>query len=158
MHPAARLGGRSMHTPRRCETCASVNCSQRIPRVASVRPRRPQVSSSTIPPRHQGTVAAGSVVASWLLDLTAVSPMEDPTQRYRSSRAGVSLGEGRWTTKAESGEDVPHASSHHGVLRGFQLSRVSRFCQQIAVCHAVPVRRTLGEVSRAAGSGMRSSQ
>jgi 6-phosphogluconate dehydrogenase len=48
----------------------------------------------------------GSVVASWLLDLTAASLIEDQDLTKFSGRVSDS-GEGRWTIKAAIDEDVP---------------------------------------------------
>lgn len=48
----------------------------------------------------------GSVIASWLLDLTAASLFEDPTLSKFSGRVSDS-GEGRWTIKAAIDEAVP---------------------------------------------------
>ncbi len=48
----------------------------------------------------------GSVVASWLLDLTAASLVESPTLDNYSGRVSDS-GEGRWTTIAAIDEGVP---------------------------------------------------
>ena len=48
----------------------------------------------------------GSVVASWLLDLTATSLVESPTLDNFSGRVSDS-GEGRWTTIAAIDEGVP---------------------------------------------------
>ncbi len=48
----------------------------------------------------------GSVVASWLLDLTAASLIEDQDLAKFSGRVSDS-GEGRWTIKAAIDEDVP---------------------------------------------------
>ena len=48
----------------------------------------------------------GSVVASWLLDLTAASLVEDQNLSKFSGRVSDS-GEGRWTIKAAIDEDVP---------------------------------------------------
>jgi 6-phosphogluconate dehydrogenase len=48
----------------------------------------------------------GSVVASWLLDLTAAALSEDPTLSQFSGRVSDS-GEGRWTIKAAIDEAVP---------------------------------------------------
>ena len=50
----------------------------------------------------------GSVVASWLLDLTAISLLEQPTLERYSGRVSDS-GEGRWTIIAgiESGAPCP---------------------------------------------------
>ncbi len=54
----------------------------------------------------------GSVIASWLLDLTAISLMDDPTLSKFAGRVSDS-GEGRWTIKAaiEEGAPVPVLSS-----------------------------------------------
>jgi 6-phosphogluconate dehydrogenase len=48
----------------------------------------------------------GSVIASWLLDLTATSLVEDQDLSKFSGRISDS-GEGRWTIKAAIDEDVP---------------------------------------------------
>jgi 6-phosphogluconate dehydrogenase len=48
----------------------------------------------------------GSVVASWLLDLTAAALVKDPTLAEFSGRVSDS-GEGRWTIKAAIDEAVP---------------------------------------------------
>ena len=48
----------------------------------------------------------GSVVASWLLDLTAAALHEDPTLHEFAGRVSDS-GEGRWTIKAAIDEAVP---------------------------------------------------
>ncbi|MBX3731091.1 MAG: decarboxylating 6-phosphogluconate dehydrogenase [Verrucomicrobiae bacterium] len=48
----------------------------------------------------------GSVIASWLLDLTAASLVEDPELRQFAGRVSDS-GEGRWTIKAAIDEAVP---------------------------------------------------
>jgi 6-phosphogluconate dehydrogenase len=48
----------------------------------------------------------GSVVASWLLDLTAAAMAEDPTLDAYSGRVSDS-GEGRWTLLAAVDEGVP---------------------------------------------------
>jgi 6-phosphogluconate dehydrogenase len=48
----------------------------------------------------------GSVIASWLLDLTATSLLEDPALSKFSGRVSDS-GEGRWTIKAAIDESVP---------------------------------------------------
>jgi len=48
----------------------------------------------------------GSVIASWLLDLTAVSLVEDPALSKFAGRVSDS-GEGRWTIKAAIDEGVP---------------------------------------------------
>jgi 6-phosphogluconate dehydrogenase len=48
----------------------------------------------------------GSVIASWLLDLTAASLVQDPTLSQFTGRVSDS-GEGRWTIKAAIDEAVP---------------------------------------------------
>jgi 6-phosphogluconate dehydrogenase len=48
----------------------------------------------------------GSVIASWLLDLTAISLVKDPELASFSGRVSDS-GEGRWTIKAAIDEAVP---------------------------------------------------
>jgi 6-phosphogluconate dehydrogenase len=48
----------------------------------------------------------GSVIASWLLDLTAVALIEDPSLSKFAGRVSDS-GEGRWTIKAAIDEGVP---------------------------------------------------
>jgi 6-phosphogluconate dehydrogenase len=48
----------------------------------------------------------GSVIASWLLDLTAISLLQDPTLAKFAGRVSDS-GEGRWTIKAAIDEAVP---------------------------------------------------
>ena len=48
----------------------------------------------------------GSVIASWLLDLTAAALVDDPALRDFSGRVSDS-GEGRWTIKAAIDEAVP---------------------------------------------------
>lgn len=48
----------------------------------------------------------GSVIASWLLDLTAAALLEDPSLARFSGRVSDS-GEGRWTIKAAIDEAVP---------------------------------------------------
>jgi 6-phosphogluconate dehydrogenase len=48
----------------------------------------------------------GSVIASWLLDLTAISLVKDPTLSQFAGRVSDS-GEGRWTIQAAIDESVP---------------------------------------------------
>lgn len=48
----------------------------------------------------------GSVISSWLLDLTAASLAEDPDLKQFAGRVSDS-GEGRWTSKAAIDEGVP---------------------------------------------------
>jgi 6-phosphogluconate dehydrogenase len=48
----------------------------------------------------------GSVIASWLLDLTATALFQDPALSQFAGRVSDS-GEGRWTIKAAIDEEVP---------------------------------------------------
>jgi 6-phosphogluconate dehydrogenase len=48
----------------------------------------------------------GSVIASWLLDLTAIALVKDPALSAFAGRVSDS-GEGRWTIKAAIDEAVP---------------------------------------------------
>ena len=48
----------------------------------------------------------GSVIASWLLDLTAAALVKDPALSEFAGRVSDS-GEGRWTIKAAIDEGVP---------------------------------------------------
>ena len=48
----------------------------------------------------------GSVIASWLLDLTAISLADDPALASFAGRVSDS-GEGRWTVQAAVDEGVP---------------------------------------------------
>jgi 6-phosphogluconate dehydrogenase len=48
----------------------------------------------------------GSVIASWLLDLTASALVKDPELKEFAGRVSDS-GEGRWTIKAAIDEGVP---------------------------------------------------
>jgi 6-phosphogluconate dehydrogenase len=48
----------------------------------------------------------GSVIGSWLLDLTAISLLQNPTLSDFAGRVSDS-GEGRWTIKAAIDEGVP---------------------------------------------------
>ena len=48
----------------------------------------------------------GSVIASWLLDLTAIALLEDPSLAKFGGRVSDS-GEGRWTVMARSTRRFP---------------------------------------------------
>ena len=74
------------------------------------RPRRcatPSITSTISTCRDIAEVwRRGSVIASWLLDLTASALLEDPTLTNFAGRVSDS-GEGRWTIKAAIDEGVP---------------------------------------------------
>jgi 6-phosphogluconate dehydrogenase len=88
-------------------------------RFANVGKRERKIDAETTPlrdPEHYqyeldlGNIAEvwrrGSVIASWLLDLTATALIEDPTLSKFAGRVSDS-GEGRWTIKAAIDEAVP---------------------------------------------------
>ena len=83
----------------------------------------------------------GSVVASWLLDLTADCLLEQPDLAKFSGRVSDS-GEGRWTIMAAIDESVPVPVSEHGALSSVFLARGRRLRGQAPLRHALPVRRT----------------
>jgi 6-phosphogluconate dehydrogenase len=90
-----------------------------ILRAASVGKRQHEVDAETTPLRHPeryqyefslADIAElwrrGSVVSSWLLDLTASAFLQDTTLERFAGRVSDS-GEGRWTVKASVDEGVP---------------------------------------------------
>jgi len=90
-----------------------------ILRQANVGKQHAAVDAETTPLRHPehyqyelhlGDIAEvwrrGSVVASWLLDLTAAALVEDPALSKFAGRVSDS-GEGRWTIRAAIDEGVP---------------------------------------------------
>ena len=90
-----------------------------ILRAANVGKQTHAVDAETTPLRHPehyrydldlGDIAEvwrrGSVIASWLLDLTAAALIEDPALAKFAGRVSDS-GEGRWTIKAGIDEGVP---------------------------------------------------
>jgi 6-phosphogluconate dehydrogenase len=69
--------------------------------------RRPELYQFDIDVRDVAEVwRRGSVIASWLLDLTAVALLQDPVLSDFEGRVSDS-GEGRWTIKAAIDEAVP---------------------------------------------------
>jgi len=84
----------------------------------------------------------GSVIASWLLDLTATALLEDPQLRAFTGRVSDS-GEGRWTIKAAIDEAVPVPVLTTALYERFSWR--GGFSGQAAVGDALPVRRTPGE-------------
>ena len=86
----------------------------------------------------------GSVIASWLLDLTATALLQDPALAKFAGRVSDS-GEGRWTIKAAIDEAVPAPVLTRRAVRALQLARRSGLPEQAAVGDALRVRRTRGE-------------
>jgi 6-phosphogluconate dehydrogenase len=78
----------------------------------------------------------GSVVASWLLDLTAISLLEQPSLEKFSGRVSDS-GEGRWTILAAIESTAPAPV----LTASFRLARGRRFCRQAPVRDAISVWR-----------------
>jgi len=73
--------------------------------------RKPVASPRALPVRHNLRDIAevwrrGSVIASWLLDLTAAALLDDPMLSKFAGRISDS-GEGRWTIKASIDEAAP---------------------------------------------------
>ncbi len=64
----------------------------------------------------------GSVIASWLLDLTATALAGDPQLSKFAGRVSDS-GEGRWTIKASIDEASAESGPHHRAVRTLQLAR-----------------------------------
>ena len=90
----------------------------------------------------------GSVVASWLLDLSAIALLKDPQLSQFSGRVSDS-GEGRWTIKAAIDEAVPANVLTTALYERFSSRGESAFADSEApLRHAVRVWRP----SREAGS------
>ena len=93
----------------------------------------------------------GSVIASWLLDLSAAALTEDPALS-RSSPGRVSdSGEGRWTIKAAIDEGVPAHVLTAALYERFSSRGEAQFRGQVAFGDALRVRRP----SRANGQARR---
>ena len=86
----------------------------------------------------------GSVVASWLLDLTAAALGDDPHLDAFEGRVSDS-GEGRWTVQAAVDEGVPVPVLSTALFSRFAVAGQRRLRQQGAVGHAQGVRRPPGE-------------
>ena len=72
----------------------------------------------------------GSVIASWLLDLTAAALLEDPQMSRFSGRVSDS-GEGRWTIKAAIDEAVPVPVLSSALYERFSSRGESDFAQKL---------------------------
>jgi 6-phosphogluconate dehydrogenase len=83
----------------------------------------------------------GSVVASWLLDLTAIALMDDPELKDFAGRVSDS-GEGRWTILASIDEGVPAHVLSAALFDRFESKGRSRLRQQNSIRDALPIRRT----------------
>jgi len=72
----------------------------------------------------------GSVIASWLLDLTAISLAEDPSLTKFAGRVSDS-GEGRWTVMAAIEEAVPADVLSAALYTRFRSRRDHTFAEKI---------------------------
>ena len=72
----------------------------------------------------------GSVIASWLLDLTAAALLEDPQMSQFSGRVSDS-GEGRWTIKAAIDEAVPAPVLSSALYERFSSRGEADFTQKL---------------------------
>jgi 6-phosphogluconate dehydrogenase len=72
----------------------------------------------------------GSVVASWLLDLTAASLLEQPTLEKFSGRVSDS-GEGRWTLQAAIDESVPAPVLNAALFQRFSSRGEADFADKV---------------------------
>ncbi len=72
----------------------------------------------------------GSVVASWLLDLTAAALVADPTLEDLSGRVSDS-GEGRWTISAAIDEGVPVPVLSASLFQRFSSRGESHYADQL---------------------------
>ncbi len=100
----------------------------------------------------------GSVIGSWLLDLTAIALHESPQLKEFSGRVSDS-GEGRWTSIAAIDEGVPDTGADDRVAVPLRLASPRRLRQQGALGDAQAVRRTRREAGElgltVAASGVR---
>ena len=86
----------------------------------------------------------GSVVASWLLDLTAVALLDQPGLEGFSGQVSDS-GEGRWTLAAANDEGCPVPVLVSGAFPALRFARRISFLRSAALGDAVSVRRASRE-------------
>ena len=86
----------------------------------------------------------GSVIASWLLDLTAAELATDPGLAKFAGRVSDS-GEGRWTIKAAIDEGVPVPVLTTALYGAILIAWRCRLRRQTAFRDAFWFRRSLGE-------------
>jgi 6-phosphogluconate dehydrogenase len=96
-------------------------------------------ASETLPEQHRYALnlaeiaevwRRGSVVSSWLLDLTARALSEDPRLERFEGHVGDS-GEGRWTVAAAIEEDVPAQVLTTALYARFRSRRDHTFAEQL---------------------------
>jgi 6-phosphogluconate dehydrogenase len=89
----------------------------------------------------------GSVVASWLLDLTATALLEDPALSKFAGRVSDS-GEGRWTILAAIDEAVPAPVLTAALYSRFSSRGEASFQNDTALSRCRPRHRASTRVSR----------
>ncbi len=131
-------------------------------------------SSSSLPPEHRYTLdlaeiaevwRRGSVVGSWLLDLTASALAEDPSLSHYTGFVQDS-GEGRWTVMAAVEEAVPADVLSASLYARFRSRQDHTFAEKVlsAMRHKFgghveqgqPALATVGHLEVAPTSGVRS--
>ena len=99
----------------------------------------------------------GSVIGSWLLDLTAAAMQESPDLAEFAGRVSDS-GEGRWTSIAAIDEGVPAPVLTTALLRALRLARPRRLRRQSPLGDAQTVRRPRREAELGARRWLSSSR
>ena len=89
----------------------------------------------------------GSVIASWLLDLTAIALLESPGLEKFSGRVSDS-GEGRWTIMAAIDEGTPAEVLTAALYERFSSRGEADFAEQGPLGDALPVRRARRKARR----------
>ena len=84
------------------------------------------------------------MIASWLLDLTAVALVEDAALSEFAGRVSDS-GEGRLDNQGRHRRGRAGTGPHHRAVRALHLARRGGLSGQTAVSHALPVRRARGK-------------
>ncbi len=86
----------------------------------------------------------GSVVSSWLVDLTASALAQSPKLAEFTGHVSDS-GEGRWPVLAAVEEGVPAPGDHRVVVPALRVPRPGRVHRQGPLSHAQSVRRPRGK-------------
>ena len=83
----------------------------------------------------------GSVVASWLLDLTAIALAKSGDLKEFSGKVDDS-GEGRWTVAGGGGRGGGRAGDHRGAVCPLPFAQRQHLWRKAAVGHAQGIRRS----------------
>ena len=89
----------------------------------------------------------GSVIGSWLLDLTAAALRGDPALAKFAGRVSDS-GEGRWTLEAAIDEGVPAPVLSAALFGRFASRGAAEYADKLHVGDALRVRRPSREAGR----------